>query len=49
MRLTLLAPEIVAAIVEGRQAEGVTLPVLMRGGAIEWEMQRMGTAIPPYR
>ena len=30
LRLTLFAPEIVEAILEGRQAEGVTLPGLMR-------------------
>lgn len=49
LRLTLLAPEIVEAIVEGKQSEGVTLPVLIRGVAIEWEMQRMGIAVPFYR
>ena len=41
LRLTLLAPEIVEAILEGQQEEGVTLPVLIRGVAIEWEMQRL--------
>jgi hypothetical protein len=40
LRLTLLAPEIVEAIVAGRQEEEVTLPVLMKGVAIEWETQR---------
>lgn len=41
LRLTLLAPEIVEAIVEGRQGEGVTLPALIKGVAIEWETQRI--------
>ena len=39
LRLTLLAPEIVEAIVEGRQGEGVTLPVLMKGVAVQWNRQ----------
>ena len=41
LRLTLLAPEIVEAIMDGRQPEGVTLPVLMRGFPVEWEGQRL--------
>ncbi len=40
LRLTLLAPKIVEAIVEGRQPEGVMLPVLMKGVAVEWDRQR---------
>ena len=36
LRLTLLAPEIVEAIVEGRQPEGVTLPLLMKPFPVEW-------------
>ncbi len=36
MRLTLLAPDIVEAIVEGRQPEGRTLPVLMKPFALDW-------------
>lgn len=39
LRLTLLAPEIVEAIVEGRQWEGMTLTVLMKGVAVEWKKQ----------
>ncbi len=39
LRLTLLAPEIVEAILEGRQLEGVTLPGLMKGFPVEWELQ----------
>jgi hypothetical protein len=36
LRLTLLAPGLVEAIVEGRQGEGVTLPVLMKSFSQEW-------------
>ena len=36
LRLTLLAPEVVEAILDGRQAEGMTLPALMQGVAVEW-------------
>jgi hypothetical protein len=39
LRLTLLAPEIVEAIMDGRQAEGMTLPALMKGFPVEWERQ----------
>ncbi len=39
LRLTLLAPEIVEAILEGRQLEGVTLPALMKGFPVAWERQ----------
>ena len=44
LRLTLLAPEIVEAIVNGRQAEGMTLPALMKGFPVEWERQWGGRA-----
>jgi hypothetical protein len=44
LRLTLLAPEIVEAILDGRQPEGMTLPGLMEGVAVEWGTQR---ATPP--
>ncbi len=40
LRLTLLAPDIVEAILDGRQPEGMTLPGLMDGVAVEWEKQR---------
>ena len=39
LRLTLLAPEIVEAIVEGRRGEAVTLPVLMKPFAVGWAEQ----------
>ncbi len=37
LRLTLLAPDIVEAILEGRQPDGMTLPELMEEVAVEWE------------
>ena len=40
LRLTLLAPDMVEAFLEGRQPEGMTLPELMEGVAVEWEGQR---------
>ncbi len=39
LRLTLLAPEIVEAILGGRQPEGTTLPGLMKGFPAEWQHQ----------
>ena len=38
--LTLLAPAMVEAIVDGRQAAGMTLLGLMKGFPAEWERQR---------
>jgi hypothetical protein len=40
LRLTLLAPEMVEAIVAGRQPEGVTLPALLEEVPVGWEHQR---------
>jgi len=39
LRLTLLAPDIVEAILDGRQPEGVTLPALMDPFPVEWNNQ----------
>ena len=39
LRLTLLAPDIVEAILEGRQPEGVALPLLMRPFPTAWRNQ----------
>jgi hypothetical protein len=39
LRLTLLAPEIVDAILDGRQPDGMTLPVLMELFPVEWTEQ----------
>jgi len=41
LRLTLLAPCMVEAILDGRQPEGMTLPVLMEPFPVEWEEQRI--------
>ena len=35
LRLTLLTPEIVEAIHDGRQPDGMTLPLLMEGVGVE--------------
>jgi hypothetical protein len=40
LRLTLLAPEIVEAILDGRQPEGVTLPRLLERPPADWAVQR---------
>ncbi len=36
LRLTLLAPDIVEAILDGRQPEGMTLPRLMKPLPVDW-------------
>ena len=40
LRLTLLAPEVVEAILDGRQPEGMTLPGLVAGVTTQWGEQR---------
>jgi hypothetical protein len=40
LRLTLLSPDIVEEILDGRQPEGMTLPGLMEPFPAEWERQR---------
>ena len=40
LRLTLLAPPIIEAILNGRQADGVTLPALTEGVPTEWAVQQ---------
>ena len=40
LRLTLLAPDMLEAILDGRQPEGMTLPQLMEGETTEWADQR---------
>ena len=46
LRLTLLAPAIVEAILDGRQPEGATLPALMEPFPMEWARQK-GRPLPP--
>ncbi len=41
LRLTLLAPDIVEAVLDGRQPEGMTLPALMEPFPVEWDRQRL--------
>jgi len=40
LRLTLLAPDIVDAILDGQQREGMTLPELVRPFSADWIQQR---------
>jgi len=40
LRLTLLAPDIVEAILDGRQADRLTLPRMMQPFPIYWPEQR---------
>jgi hypothetical protein len=39
LRLTLLAPHIVEAVLDGRQSEDVTLATAMAGVPVVWEQQ----------
>ena len=40
LRLTLLAPGLVEALMNGRQPEGVTLPRLLEGVPVGWGEQK---------
>ncbi len=40
LRLTLLAPQVVESILEGRQGQEMTLPGLMEPFPVEWTLQR---------
>jgi hypothetical protein len=40
LRLSLLAPDIVEAILDGRQPDGLGLPTLLKPFPLEWELQR---------
>ena len=45
LQLTLLAPDLVEAILDGRQSMTVQLQALVRGLPVEWDRQRKLTAI----
>ncbi len=45
LRLTLLVPEMVEAILDGRQPKGVTLPGLLEGVPVGWVQQRSPFAV----
>jgi hypothetical protein len=40
LRLTLLAPDIIEAILDGRQPVGLGLPTLLETFSLEWDRQR---------
>src|SRR3954451_14042030 len=40
LRLTLLAPDVVEAILDGRQPDGLGLPALLERFPVEWDQQR---------
>ena len=42
LRLTLLAPDIVEAILDGRQPEGMRLDELLDGFPLDWAFQLIG-------
>ena len=44
LRLPLLAPDIVEAILDGQQPEAITLSELMKGVAVEWTRHRVQSA-----
>jgi hypothetical protein len=46
LRLTLLAPDIVEAILDGTQGPEITLARLLDGVPVEWGEQRYGTGKP---
>jgi hypothetical protein len=45
LRLTLLAPDIVEAMLDGRQSEGMGLPGLMEPFPSDWSKQRATAAL----
>jgi ParB-like chromosome segregation protein Spo0J len=49
LRLTLLAPEIVEAILGGRQGPEVTLARLLEGLPVQWDAQRAAIISAPER
>jgi hypothetical protein len=49
LRLTLLSPTMIEAILAGRQPEGVTLPALLEPFPVEWALQCPGRPDYPDR
>jgi hypothetical protein len=47
LTLTLLAPDITQAILEGQQPKGLKLATLLRGIPLAWEEQRRAFGLPP--
>jgi hypothetical protein len=47
LRLTLLAPEIVEAVLDGRQPEGLRLENLLGGFPVEWSAQARHIGMRP--
>lgn len=47
LRLTLLSPDIVQAIMDGRQPPDLALPRLLEPWPVEWTSQRAGLLTPP--
>jgi hypothetical protein len=47
LQLTLLAPDIVEAILDGRQPSDLGLPALMEPFPVAWEAQRRPFFMPP--
>jgi hypothetical protein len=47
MRLALLAPDIVEAILDGRQPKGLRLAELLGNGPVVWEEQRQQVSSMP--
>ena len=45
LRLTLLAPDIVEAILDGRQPEQMGLDLLLRPFPVDWHQQRSGLPV----
>lgn len=47
LRLTLLAPDIVESILDGRQPDGLTLPRLMKSVALRWPKPSAPASVSP--
>ena len=45
LRLTLLAPDIIEMILDGRQPEALGLPVLLKPFPLEWARQRSNRSV----